>query len=266
MSGEITDAAAAESSTADPSATPAPEPQNGNQADANVPFHQHPRFRELIAQNNERGNQIQTQAQQIQQLQRQLTTMQQNAPPQGAAPNEEYVKAADALLKIMEVNPRLKTLLGLADAAPRLNEGYQSVQELRQAQTASLLQSGRNHIGSLAEKSGIPADERALTRYEAMVTDHIQRTPGALDAFRQGDLRPVEEAMKDVAEFIGALRRPAVASVAQTKDKVRSLPPAPRGGLPSGSAPVKLDPNNPRAFEQDMHQRGMAKLSELLQG
>ena len=265
MSSEIVDAAAAESSPAlDPSATPPAAPSPEDQADLQVPFHKHPRFQELIAQNRDFKTQNGQLTQQVQQLTQAVQQMQRNAPSQGAPPNEEYVKAADALLKIMEVNPRLKALLGLADAAPKLNEGYQSVQQLQQAQTTALLRSGRSEISSLATKAGLPSSDEDIDLLEEMVAGVIRRTPGAEERFRQGDLSTIGDAFKKISEgFVANLRRPAAQNVIDTKNKVRNLPPAPRGGLPGGAAPPKLEPGGERKFEQSMHQRAMDMLANL---
>ena len=266
MSGEIVDAAVAtDSSAVEPSATPQPAAQDGVQAETKLPpFHEHPRFQELIAQNREFKAQNSQLSQQVQQLTQSVQQMQRNAPQNGTPPNEEYVKAAEALLKIMEVNPRLKAMLGLADAAPQLMQGYQGVQQLTQAQTTALLRSGRQEITTLATKAGLPASDEHVDLLEEMVAGVIRRTPGAEERFRQGDLTTVQEAFKKITEgFVAELRRPASASLAQTKAKVQGLPPAPRGGLPGSAAPAKLEPGKERAYEQSLHQRAMDMLSNL---
>jgi len=264
MSSELVDAAAqTDSSAVDPSATPSPETQPGTPP-AEPPFHQHPRWIERQREIEGLRTTNLNLTQQLTQLQQTVQQMQRNAPAQGTPPNEEYVKAADALLKIMEVNPRLKAMLGLADAAPQLMKGYQGVQDLTQAQTTALLRSGRQEISTLATKAGLPADDDSVDLLEEMVAGVIRRTPGAQAKFLQGDLAPVGEAFKKISDgFVANLRRPASASVVQTKDKVRGLPPAPRGGLPGGAAPPKLDPANPRKYEQDLHKLGTDMLSSL---
>jgi uncharacterized phage infection (PIP) family protein YhgE len=265
MSSELVDAAAAQADSSSVDTAPQPAaPSPEDQADLQVPFHKHPRFQELIAQNREFRSTNGQLTQQVQQLTQAVQQMQRNAPNNGTPPNEEYVKAADALLKIMEVNPRLKALLGLADSAPQLMQGYQGVQELTQAQTQSLLRSGRQEISSLATKAGLPSSDEDIDLLEEMVAGVIRRTPGAEERFRQGDLNTVADAFKKISEgFVANLRRPAAQNVIDTKNKVRNLPPAPRGGLPGGSAPAKLDPNNPRPFEQSLHQRAMDMLANL---
>lgn len=268
MSGEIVDGAAvaAESSPADPSAIPQPGAQPDVQADpnANVPFHKHPRFQEIIRQNQDfraQNGQLTTQVNQLTQAVQQL---QQNRPQQGEQPNAEFVRAAEALIQIMQVNPRLKALLGLADAAPQLVKGYQGVQSLTQVQQSNLLRSGRNEISSLASKAGLPADDESVDLLEEMVAGVIRRTPGAEARFRQGDMGTVSEAFKKIQDgFVANLRRPAAASVAQTKDKVRNLPPAPRGGLPGTPAPAKIEPGKERQYEQSLHQKAVDMLSSL---
>ena len=266
MSSEIVDAAAADSSPAiDPSAPPQPDAQNGTPpAEAQVPFHQHPRWQELMRERAELRTSNTQLTGQVQQLTQAVQQMQQNAPRQGTPPNEEYVKAADALLKIMEVNPKLKALLGLADAAPQLFKGYQGVQDLTQAQTQALLRSGRTEISSLATKAGLPASDEDIDHLEEMVAGVIRRTPGAEERFRQGDLSVVNDAFKKITDgFVANLRRPAAAQLADTKNKVQRLPPAPRGGLPGGAAPPKLEAGKERQYEQSLHQKAMDMLSSL---
>ena len=261
MADDVIADAPADSSTA---------PVDGQQTQADAqsadqrPFHEHPRFQELIAQNRDFKTQNGQLSQQVQQLTQAVQQMQQQAPRGGQPPSEEYTKAADALLKIMEVNPRLKALLGLSDAAPQLIKGYQGVQDLTQAQSTALLRSGRQEISSLAAKANLATDDDSVDLMEEMVAGVIRRTPGAEERFRQGDLSTVGDAFKKIQDgFIANLRRPAAASVLQTKDKVRGLPPAPRGGLPGGSAPAKLEPGKERAFEQSLHQKAMDMLANL---
>ncbi len=265
MPDEIMDGAVqTDSSAVDSSATTQPDAQNGIQAESQRPFHEHPRFQELIAQNRDFKSQNGQLTQQVQRLTQAVQSMQQNAPRNGQPPSQEYMNAAEALIKVMEVNPRLKALLGLADAAPQLVRGYQGVQQLSEQQSTSLLRTGRNEISSLATKANLPADDESIDLLEEMVAGVIRRTPGAEEKFRQGDITTVTEAFKKIADgFVANLRRPASASVIQTKNKVSNLPPAPRGGLPGQAAPAKLEPGKERQFEQSLHSKAMQMLQNL---
>lgn len=252
----------------DPAADPSAGSQNtdataGGTQPQYVPY---ARFQEVNGKFRQQEQLNQQQAHALQQMQQELEQMRRAATPAGAPPSPEYVQAAEALLRIMEANPKLKQLLGLADAAPQLVQGYQGVQELTQAQARSLVQSGRSQIAQLAETAGLPSGEDHLNMVEELVTAVIRRTPGAEEKFRQGDLSVVSAAFKQVQEtFLNSLTRHTTAGVAQTKANVKNLPPAPRGGgLPGPKIPAKPQPGQERKFVADLHEAANALLQERM--
>ena len=92
---------------------PAPEPQ--------PPFHQHPRFQQLIGENRTLKAAVQNLTQQVQGIQS-------KAAQQGGQLSPEdrfkYQQAAGALKQLLAEDPELKSLLDIAKQAPKLLQGY----------------------------------------------------------------------------------------------------------------------------------------------
>ena len=182
----------------------------------------------------------------------------------GAEPaSPEYVQAAEALLKIMESNPRLKAMLGLADNAPKLMQGYEGVERLTTTQLQGFVRQGRTQIADLAKSSGLPSDAQSLDLVEELIAGLIRRSPEAQARFRAGDLAVVNETFKTLADgFLASLRRQTAAGLQETKTRLRTLPPAPRGAPAGPPAPEKPQPGKAREFLAKLHERANQLLQE----
>lgn len=178
-------------------------------------------------------------------------------------PSQEYLQAAEALLKIMEVNPRLKALLGLADNAPKLMQGYEGVERLTASQLQGFVRQGRTQIADLAKSSGLPSDAQSLDLIEELIAGLVRRSPEAQQRFRAGDLTVVNETFKTLADgFLASLRRQTAAGLQATKTRVGALPPAPRGAPAGPPAPDKPQPGKEREFLAKLHARANQLLGE----
>lgn len=241
--------------------------QNTDQPPAKEPpFHLHPRWQELQGRLKNQDTALATANQRAEQLAERLRQFETAAKP-GAQPSEEYVAAAQALLKVMESDPRLKTLLSLSDAAPHLMRGYQGIQRLSEAQQRTLMTQGRSRVNEAAAKAGLPTDERALQHIEEMVAGAIRRNQGLAQRFKEGDMSAVDEAFKDIEEgLLQVMRRAAGQDLKQTKDMTKRLPPVPTGGSPGKEAPPKLEEGKEREFERTMHDSAIKRLESLLRG
>lgn len=218
--------------------------------DTPPPFHEHPRFQELIGKNRQLESVVSRLSQQLAGLQRGRDGDQ--TPP-------EYVEAAEALFsKVLPAHPKLRALLELAERAPALT---QSVESLTTAQRNGLLQAGRSQIATLSQTSKLPSDENSLNLIEEMVAGTIRRLPDGEARFLRGDLAIVKEAFEQVEKnFLSHLRREASAQLAQTKQKTSRLPPAPRGGVPGSEGDLKLEPGKERDFTAALHKKALALL------
>ena len=255
MPPEVMDATVDSSTTigADQTGTDAAssaETLNTDQVASQPPFHEHPRFQELIGKNRQLEAAVSR-------LSQQLTSLQRGR--EGDQPSPEYVDAANALFdKVLPAHPKLKALLDLAERAPALT---QSVESLTTAQRNGLLQAGRSQIATLAQTSKLPNDEASLNLIEEMVAGTIRRLSDGEARFLRGDLAVVKEAFEQVEKtFLSQLRREASASLAQSKQKTSRLPPAPRGGLPGSEGDLKLEPGKERDFTAALHKKALALL------
>ena len=220
--------------------------------DVQPPFHEHPRFQELIGENRQLKAAYGELARRIEALQK--------ARPSDQPPSE-YVEAAEALLsKVLPAHPKLRALLDLADRAPALT---QSVESLTASQRNGLLQAGRSQIASLAQAAKLPADETSLHLIEEMIAGTIRRMKQGEARFLQGDLSIIKEAFNEVeSKFLAPFRREGAAQLATTKRKTGNLPPAPRGGLPGTDGPLKLEPGKEREFTDRLHKQALEMIRE----
>lgn len=227
------------------------------------PFHTHPRFRELVTENR-------TMKGTIQELQTRLTQLESTATATGTLTAEErqqYTEAATALKRIFAMDPDLKMLLESRDYLPRLAEGYQSVQQLTAAQARNQQTAAKSHIARLAQEEGLPTDPKWVAHLVRLVAGAAMGLPDGDQRYDQGDLSVLDEAFTAVkGDFITALRQAGAASLTQSKGKVKTLPPAPRGTSAGEPAPLKVEPGKAREFARGMHQRGLSLLKERLSG
>lgn len=228
----------------------------------NVPFHQHPRWIERENRWTNERSQLQGQ---IQELSNRLKSFEQKATQQGELTPEQEVemnRAADALIKIFERNPRLKNLLGLADKATDLNQAATTSREVAIEQAQARVTNAKNHILNLAKEAKLNIDPKFNQRLIDTVVSAALEIPNGNARFKRGDMSVLSEAFNITREFLSGFSKPTV--VAQTKQQTRNLPPANRGGAQSGPpAPAKIDANKPesvRAFVKNLHERGLAAL------
>lgn len=220
-----------------------------------TPFHQHPDWQRMVRERNDARTQLQQFQQELQALKAQQ--------PQPTGPSQDEMAAAEALLKLMDMHPELKMIRALAKSAPQIVQGYQGVQQLTKAQQENLYRAGRNEIESLAKAADLPTSGDSVDHLEEMVTGVIRRDDGLTERFQQGDISAVREAFNKVANgFVANLRRAPVAALADTKDKTKKLPPAPRGSAAGPEAPAKPEPGKEREYASSLHKRAM----EMLKG
>jgi hypothetical protein len=222
----------------DPAASPAADTQPAPPAEAQntgttqpteqqVPFHQHPRWQQVMGENRQLKQTVSGLMQWKEQMERQA---QAGAPP---TPEQQmqFQQAAGALRQIIGSDPELKALLELAKNSNGLLQAPQAMQAIQQSQFQALTRSAQSRISELAKAEGLAGDARTRRYIESMVTDEIlSMGPEAVARYRQGDQSVISEAFEQIKGFTGSLRRSATTNVLQTKDATNRLPPRPAGG------------------------------------
>lgn len=253
--------------SASPAAAPAPAgaenteqgPQAGQQPEKLPPFHQHPRWQQMLGENRQLKAAVTQLAQQMQSLQQRAQTQGTVSPEDRAA----YQQAAHALKQIFETDPELKVLMDVMKNGQQLLGATSTMQSLRESQLRALERQGVSQIQQLADTDGLPKDEKFRASLVKLVEAEALSLPQAKERFAQGDPSVIDEAFANVkASFLAHLKREGQQQLLDTKSRTRQLPPAPRGG-PAGPPGVpKLDPQNPRAFESALHKAATAMLNE----
>ena len=266
MEGEGQDVAVEPgSSTGDPGADPSQAtPQPAQQpTEPQVPFHQHPRFQQLI-----RDGQVSRQT--IQQLQQQLEANQakfaelEKKQTQGRTTPEEdeqYRQAANALERIILSNPEMLDRVlsnhpkfkALADNSDKLLATTGGVQQMQQAQSQALYRQAQSHIQALAKEAGLPQTPTYLQRLVRAVAAEAQSMPEGNARFSAGDLSVLDEAFKSFStDFLAHSQRAGTAALLNTKSRTQALPPAARGGAAGPPGLSKFDPSKPNAVRDRM--------------
>jgi len=261
MSGEIVDAAADSSTaTTDNAETSQATSQPAQPAQpAEPPFHQHPRFRELTTSNRELK-------QQIAQLTQRMQHTQQQGQPMAPEEAQQYQQAAAALKRLIAQDPELAGILRLAKDAPQYQQRFQGIDAMQAQAARAHTTSARSAIKELASADGLPTDDASMRHIVRLVAGEAMSLEQGNERYSSGDLSVLEEAFNAIKPWLSAMRKPAEASVAQTKNKMKQLPPPARGGVAGQPAPAKLVPGKEREFEANLHKTAKERLAQLLSG
>lgn len=255
---ESSPAADSSASSTPPAAQAGTEPQSQDAtSQQQVPFHQHPRFQQVIGQNRElRAT--------VAQLQGQIAQIQQRVNSQGGATQQdqsEYREAAAALKRVIAADPELAELLEIRKQFPQAAQGMQQLQQ--QAARAHQAQA-RSHMESLIKGANLNVPAEQMPMVVGLIAQAAMRIPGGNDRYVAGDMRVLNEAFEQVKGFLEGFRKPAEVATAQTKNKLRSLPTPPRTGTPAGQpAPEKPQPGQERDFMRKLHQKGAEVLKSF---
>lgn len=223
------------------------------------PFHQHPRFQQLIGENRNLKGELAEMRSIVDGLKRTA-----EAPARTADERAQRGEAIKALKDLMTEDPELAELLSIRKEFPQLKQGYQGVQQLSQAQQQAQQRQTFTHIEQLAKSADLPTDKAFLSRLFRLVVSEAQSIPEGEQRYMQGDMSLFDEAFEAVKTgFLGQVRREAAAPVLNAKLKTQRLPPVSRGGPAGAEAPPKLVEGKEREFERGMHQRAAALLGRL---
>lgn len=249
-------------------ATTPPAQQPGQPADPNqtVPFHQHPRWQQVIRENQ----QLKQGYAGLQQKVQQLETLQQKAQQQGGLSQDDrkaYSEAYAALEQVLAASPKGQALLRMAEQAESIQGLQQGVQQMQQAQRQALARQGVSHIHDLAKKAELPADPNYLARLVNLVEAEALQIPDGRQRFAQGDLSVLDEAFQAVKEqFLTHMQRASTAGLLDTKRKTQGLPPVGRGAAAGPPGLSKFDPTKPNAVRERLAELGRVAQAQLAEG
>jgi chromosome segregation ATPase len=204
----------ASESSSEQSAAPAAKPETDT-----TPFHEHPRFKELVEQKNEFSKRYQDMESRYKQIESQLNSFKESQPK---APTE-----FDQLIKdLKQVDPRLAGALEAqakaAEQAKALQERLDRWEQTQQQQShQQTLQTAVSKINSLHETNKMSDFGKQFINNQL----DIAYRSGQLKA---NDLRAVETAYAETAKVIKAyeenLKRDLTKSYVQDKKKDASVP------------------------------------------
>ncbi|HJQ65909.1 MAG TPA: hypothetical protein VJ816_06015 [Gemmatimonadales bacterium] len=228
--------------------TPPAQPQ-----EQQVPFHQHPRFQELIRDRQVSRQTIAQMQQQLEQQQAKFAELErkQNQGRTSPEEDEQLRQAGTALERIIMSNPEMLDRLLSAhpqfkawkENADKLLATTGQTQQLQQAQSQALMRQATSHIHGLAKEAGLPQTPEYLQRLVRLVAAEAQAIEGGNQRFSQGDLSVLDEGFKALqGNFLNHTQRAGTAGLLQTKSRTQSLPPAPRGGAAGPPGLPKFDP------------------------
>lgn len=259
--------AVAESPTADvPTADTSAGTQNTGNGQPNVappvkeaPFHQHPRFQQLIGENRSLKGELGQLKQALDELKRTASQ-----PARSVEDREQRSAAIKALKELMAEDPELAELMAIRKEFPSIKQGVQGVGEVARAQQDMQLRTARSHIEQLAKDAGLPSDPKFTKYVSQMVALATKDIDGGESRFERGDLSVLDEAFKNIEGFLSQVKRDAATTTLQTKAKTKQLPPVPRGGAPGQDALPKLKPGEERAYREQLHSSASNRLASLL--
>jgi hypothetical protein len=200
-------------------------------------------------------------------LQKYTTLQQKQDSGQQLSPEQEIQlrQAAGALKQILCQDNDLKALLDLAKHAPKLMQGYEGVNQLRETHSRGNATRAISHIGELAKSAGLPTDPQSLQRLGRFVVVEAQTLPDADARFDAGDFSVLTDAFNAIkGQFIAPQQRVAQQTLGQTKlTTTTGIPPrGTNGGPPGPSAPRQFGPGQEREQRADLHERAVAMARE----
>lgn len=247
----------ADSTTADPAqqADPSAGTQNtGQPAEAQVPFHQHPRWQERTREIQTLRQQNQSLNTTLQQLQGRLQQLEAARSP-STPPSQEELAAREALHRL---DPNLKNV---GQYGEKLGELEGAVSEFRQERFVT---TGERQIEVFAKQHGLDAATLSNT-----LTEIIKNDPALMERAQKGDARLVSQYLQGLQPVVASLRsqgqqaqREATVNAAQTKQQMlRTVPPRQAGSQSGAVAPPTLASDGSNARE---HMAGLHKQADVL--
>lgn len=203
--------------------------------ESSLPFHEHPRFKELISEKNEYREQSKAFERQLSELSKKLENFQQTSTP----------KQEDALMaRLKGIDPEFAARFEELD---NLKSIRSEIEQFKQWQQESAVEKTRMEIASTKDKfyteNKVPAERRDL--YESQVLMLAQSNPNL-------GIKDLPKLMKDVhdkmSKLFGSMERDVTQKYVQTKKADASKPST----QPKGQASKPKAESNPQASREKM--------------
>lgn len=217
-------------------------------------------------------NQLRPQMQQFREQQGRLYQALQQRRDQGYQLNpaqQEAMKALEPIAEAMGLTRATKVLGPLAQHALKTAERTEALEKQfsefqQQQQQARLLQQARadeTRLIEMAQAGGVRFGSRQdFDRFCRLVMGEIYSTPGAHEAWKQGDPRVLEYAFQQAKQQHDHYAR--ASGVATTKAQLQQRVPLRQGGGQPGAAPIPtFDPKNPRGSLTKIHEAAEAYIA-----
>lgn len=199
------------------------------------PFHEHPRFKEVIEQNRGYKDQLSQYQGALERLQQQMETLRQQAVPKKEEPKDPF------LADLEKVNPAYaKSLQSVYEQAGRTAKLEQRLQQYEQQQFA---EKAVGHFNNLLESNKIsdPIDRKL---YERSVRAEVYEREARGEKLGIKDLEKIfTEFHNEYSKAMEERSRKLTASYVQEKTKDKA-PKGATGGVPSTSNSKKLAAND----------------------
>jgi uncharacterized protein YdcH (DUF465 family) len=222
-------------------ATAAPESQPVAKPEA-APFHEHPRFQELVSQKNQF-------AEQVKQLQAEMASFKASQPK--AAPERD-----ELMERLKGIDPAFADRFGKIGEVDKLKAELEEVRQWRAQQSAQTeYQSVQNGKEKFYADNKVPAEHREL--YEAQLIAAAQANPN----LKTTDLPQVMKAIHEkTSKLLGGLQRSAQAQLVTAKKADGARPATqPKGQMPGAGKNEKGSMSKAQAKE-DMISKVLAEL------
>jgi len=188
---------------------------NQTTAETQLPFHEHPRFKELIEQKNQFAQQSQEASRQIRAMQQQIQQMQQHS--QTAKQREDALHA-----RLKGIDPEF------GERFAKIDGSLTQLEELRQwkqqMETQQVRERGVNYVNSQHEANKVPSEWRDI--YNAQIEAAIRSNPNAQLEDLPNIYKGVHAAM---SKLMDSQKRAVTESYVTDKKKDASLPTTPKG-------------------------------------
>lgn len=195
----------------------------GNQ-EANTPFHEHPRFKELVEQKNSAQSQYKALEERYAKMEEQLKALSQ--------PKETRNEKDELIEDLRKIDPRLATRLEQFSKSLPMVENLQ--QQLQQYQTQQVQQQAVQTVNSLHEANKVSPELKTFINNEL---DRMYM------AGQLKDLSSIQSAYKSVhdtySKFVDSIKRSERESYVTAKKVDAKVPTSQPKGKPAGSTPQK---------------------------
>jgi hypothetical protein len=217
------------------SASPAPEQTQTKQPE-NVPFHEHPRFKEIVEQKNQFARQVEQTSRQLQEMQSRLAQMEQ---ARTAAQKQE-----DALhARLKGIDPEFGERFAKVDSS--LQELEQLKQWKADFEAQQLRERAVNMVDKLHTENNVPKE------WQELYNTQIQAFASANPRLGLKDLPVVYKAIHDkMSKMFDQMKRQERESYVTDKKKDASTPSNPKGKAPTQKAGGEYSKNPDEARQQ----------------